>query len=353
MWAIVVKEFRELRRDRRMVALMILLPLLLLVVFGYAARFDTQSVATKIVGPQAEQVAAGLPSLFDVTSTDTSADRAAAISDLRTGDYAVIVVTSASGTPPELLVDGANLFSAQAVTRAVASARIPARVTVMFNPSLATSAVMVPGIIGILLVFVGTLATSLGVVRERQSGTLEQLAVMPFRPRDVFIGKIAPYFLVAAVDTVVVVIVGIGLFNVPFRGSVTVFVLGALLFLFVTLSFGVLISAVSQTQGQAIQLTMMTLLPQILLSGFIFPVTSMAAGVRWIAYVLPLKYFVDISRGIMLRGAPISALWVPLLMLALLGAGVFTISLVLFRRDLAPSAAETAEPDKVLAGAER
>jgi ABC-2 type transport system permease protein len=336
VWAIIVKEFRELRRDRRMVALMILLPLLLLVVFGYAARFDVHSVDTKVVGPQATQESEQLPALFDVQSVDAGADRADAVSDLRTGDYAVILVTGAPGTQPELLIDGANLVTAQAVAKAAASANLPVKVTVLFNPSLATSVVMVPGIIGILLVFVGTLATSLGVVRERQSGTLEQLAVMPFRPRDVFVGKVAPYFLVAALDTVVVVSVALGVFNVPFRGSVPVFVLGALLFLFVTLSVGVLISSVSETQGQAIQLTMMSLLPQILLSGFIFPVASMAAGVRWIAYLFPLKYFIDISRGVMLRDAPISALWVPLLMLAALGAAAFTLSLVRFRRDLAP-----------------
>jgi ABC-2 type transport system permease protein len=106
---------------------------------------------------------------------------------------------------------------------------------------------------------------------------------------------------------------------------------------FVTLSIGVLISSVSENQGQAIQLTMMTLLPQILLSGFVFPVTSMAPGVRWIAYLLPLKYFIDIARGVMLRGAPLSALWFPMLMLTVLGATVFALSLLRFRRDLAPT----------------
>jgi ABC-2 type transport system permease protein len=353
MWAIVVKEFRELRRDRRMVALMVLLPLLLLVVFGYAARFDVGSVGVKVVGPQATLAAGRLPSLLDVKSVDPDEDRAGAVADLRTGDYSAILVTAGLGSRPELLVDGASLFDAQAITKAAAQANVPVKVTVLFNPSLATSAVMVPGIIGILLVFVGTLATSLGVVRERQSGTLEQLAVMPFRPRDVFVGKVAPYFLVAALDTVIVVSVGLGVFDVPFRGSVPVFVLGALLFLFVTLSFGVLISSVSETQGQAIQLTMMTLLPQILLSGFIFPVASMAAGVRWIAYLLPLKYFVDISRGVMLRGAPIDALWLPLLMLAALGTVVFALSIVRFRRDLAPRIPDVPASPEAPLGAQR
>ena len=350
MWAIVVKEFQEVRRDRRLVALMVLIPLLLLVVFGYAASFDVKSVPTKVVGPLAEQTAARLPSLFDVSSVRVAEDRADAVADLRTGDYAVVVVTGAAPASTEMLVDGTSLFDAQAISKVVAQSGQPIKVSVLFNPTLATSAVMVPGIIGILLVFVGTLATALGVVRERQSGTLEQLAVMPFRPRDVFVGKVAPYFLIAAIDTAIVVAVGLAVFHVPFRGSIPVFVLGALLFLFVTLSIGVLISSVSENQGQAIQLTMMTLLPQILLSGFIFPVSSMAAGVRWIAYLLPLKYFVDVSRGVMLRAAPLSSLWFPLLMLAVLGAVAFTLSLVRFRRDLAPNVtASAAPPDPVVA----
>jgi ABC-2 type transport system permease protein len=344
VWAIVVKEFREVRRDRRLVALMVLIPLLLLVVFGYAASFDVKSVPTKVVGPLAEQAARRLPSLFDVSSVRPGEDRDAAVADLRSGDFAVVVVTAAGSSQTEMLVDGTELFDAQAITRAVAQSGQPITVSVLFNPKLATSAVMVPGIIGILLVFVGTLATALGVVRERQSGTLEQLAVMPFRPRDVFVGKVAPYFVIAALDTAVVVTVGLAVFHVPFRGSIPVFVLGALLFLFVTLSIGVLISSVSENQGQAIQLTMMTLLPQILLSGFIFPVSSMAAGVRWIAYLLPLKYFVDISRGVMLRAAPLSSLWFPLLMLAVLGAAAFTLSLIRFRRDLAPNVTTSPAP---------
>ncbi len=346
MWAIVVKEFRELRRDRRMVALMVLIPLLLLVVFGYAARFDVSSVKAEVVGPRASAAASQLPPIFHVKAVKPDADRASAVRDLRRGDYAVVLVTSAEAKP-ELLVDGASLFDAQAVTKGVAGAQLPVKVTVLFNPTLRTSSVMVPGIIGILLVFAGTLATSLGVVRERQTGTLEQLAVMPFRPRDVLLGKIVPYFLVASIDTAVVVSVALGIFKVPFHGSVPVFILGALLFLFVTLAFGLFISSVSENQGQAIQLTMMTLLPQILLSGFIFPIDSMAGGVRWISYLLPLTYFISVSRGVMLRAAPIGALWFPLLMLAVLGAAVFALAAIRFRRDLAPNIKE--RPDEAVA----
>jgi ABC-2 type transport system permease protein len=190
----------------------------------------------------------------------------------------------------------------------------------------------------VVLVFIGTIITALGVVRERQSGTLEQLAVMPLRPRDVFLGKVVPYFGVAALDLAIVVGVGVGIFGVPFRGSYAVFGLGAILFLFVTLGLGVLISSVSENQGQAIQLSMMVILPQILLSGLIFPLTSIAVGVRWISYLLPLTYFNQISRGVMLRAEPIGPLWQPFVFLALLGLIVFTLASLRFRSFLAPAA---------------
>jgi ABC-2 type transport system permease protein len=211
----------------------------------------------------------------------------------------------------------------------------------LYNPALKTSYVMIPGLAGVVLVFIGTIITSLGVVRERQSGTLEQLAVMPLRPRDVFLGKIVPYFVVAAVDLAIVLGVGITIFGVPFRGSALVFGLGALLFLFVTLGIGVLISTVSQNQGQAIQLAVMTLLPQVLLSGLIFPLASIAVGVRWLAYLLPLTYFNEIARGVMLRAEPLAPLWQPFVFLALLGLVVVTLAILRFRRYLAPAPASS------------
>jgi ABC-2 type transport system permease protein len=329
-----LKEFRQLRRDRRTVALMIGLPLLLLVVFGYAASFDVSSLKTIVVGPGAGQVAAAVPEQIDVTAQHPAEGRADAVRRLRDGQATVAIVT---GAQPVALVDGSDLFAAKAAV-AVFGGRpgLPAP-QVLFNPELKTSAMMVPALTGLILVFIGTVATSLGVVRERQSGTLEQLAVMPFRPRDVFVGKILPYFAVATVDLVVIAAVGIALFQVPFRGSPWVLVLGALEFLFVTLGIGVLVSTVSQNQGQAIQLAMMTMLPQVLLSGMIFPLSSMASGVRWIGYILPLTYFIQISRGVMLRGASLASLATPLLALGGLGLVVFTLSVLRFRRDLAPA----------------
>jgi ABC-type multidrug transport system permease subunit len=353
MRAIAVKEFRELRRDRRTLAMLFLLPFLFLVVFGYAASFDIRDVPTVLVGPGARTAAAILPATFDVVATDAGGDRASAQDALRRGSAVVAVVTGAGGGTT-VLIDGTELFAAQAALRSlaelkaatansvvglspVAAASPSVQVSVLYNPGLRTAVIMIPGLCGIILVFVGTVATALGVVRERQSGTMEQLAVMPFRPRDVFLGKIAPYLLIAALDMVVVVVAGMLLFDVPFRGSAATFALGALLFLFVTLGTGVLISSVSETQGQAIQLAMMTMLPQFLLSGLFFPLYSMPWGVRWIGYLLPLTWFIKVARGVMVRGAPIGALWLPLAILAVMAVAVFTASTLRFRRDLAPA----------------
>ncbi|RFS84775.1 ABC transporter permease [Actinomadura spongiicola] len=334
MWAMIVKEFLELRRDRRTMAMIIVLPLVLLVVFGYAASFNVNDISTRVVGPRADQVAAELRGPFDVEGVDPAADEAAARDMLRDGDADVVVVTGTG--PSTALVDGSQLFSAQTAVAAAAKSDGRLRPDVLYNPDLKTSWVMVPALIGMILTFIGTIITSIGLVRERQAGTLEQLAVMPFRPSDVIVGKIAPYFVLAAVDMVIVAVVGSLLFDVPFIGSPLIFVVGGALFLFTVLGIGVLISTVSQNQGQATQLALMTMLPQILLSGMIFPLESMAAGVRWIGYLLPLTYFIQIANGTMLRAAPISAQWIPLVVLAGMATLVFTAAVLRFRRDLAP-----------------
>jgi ABC-2 type transport system permease protein len=350
MWAMIVKEFRQMRRDRRTLAMMIVLPILLLVVLGYAASFNVSSIPVALAGPQSAAVAGALPAVpcgsscsFTVVSSDPTAGRSWAQDQLRDGRAAVAVV---GGRAPIVLIDGSQIFTAQATVAALSKLHLAAagrklpspRVTILYNPKLKTSDVMIPGLAGVVLVFIGTIITSLGVVRERQSGTLEQLAVMPLRPRDVFLGKIVPYFVVAAVDLAIVLAVGIAVFGVPFRGSPLVFALGALLFVFVTLGLGVLISTVSQNQGQAIQLAMMTtMLPQVLLSGLVFPLSSIAAGVRWISYLLPLTYFNEIARGVMLRAEPIGPLWQPFVLLAVLGLVIVTLAILRFRSFLAPA----------------
>jgi ABC-2 type transport system permease protein len=371
MWAMAVKEFRELSRDRRTVAMLIALPLLLLVVFGYAASFDVGTVKTIVVGPQAQQLVDAantyVNSPVNIVAVRPQDGLAEAEDALRRGQATVVVV--ANEDRPAILIDGSDLFGARAAMQVFLDlkahsgpgTKIPMTLPtpqVLFNPDLKTSTIMVPALAGMILVFVGTVATSLGVVRERQSGTLEQLAVMPFRPVDIFVGKVLPYLVLAVVDMTLVIGAGILVFGVPFNGNPLIFALGAALFLFVTLGVGVLISTVSETQGQAIQLALMTLLPQILLSGLIFPLDSIAWGVRWISYFLPLTYFVEISRGVLVRGAPIDSLVEPLVAETVLGALVFSLSVMRFRRDLAPAGSggghtvrkEQTEGDATVAG---
>jgi len=359
MRAMIVKEFRQLRRDRRTLAMMIVMPVLLLVILGYAASFDVSAVPTVVAGPGAGAVVKALPETFRLAGTYEAGAQTPeewARDQLRDGHAAVAIVTG-SAPGPRVLIDGTQLFDAQKTLQELSALRSgtaattastagtaattagvtgSASVQILYNPELKTSYIMIPGLAGVILVFVGTVITSLGVVRERQAGTLEQLAVMPLRPTDVFLGKIIPYFVVAIADLAVVVAVGVAVFGVPFIGSAAVFGLGALLFVFVTLGLGVLISSVSQTQGQAIQLAVMTLLPQVLLSGLIFPLSSIVIGVRWIAYLLPLTYFTEISRGVMLRAQPLTTLWAPFVYLALLGAVVATLATLRFRAFLAP-----------------
>lgn len=337
MKAMILKEFRELRRDRRTMALLVILPVLLLVIFGYAANFTVSSLRTEIVGPQATVVESKLPPVFDVVQVSPQDGSSQAQQVLKDGDAEVVFDTTT--TPMTVWIDGANLFVAQTALTTIAKSGVQVQVQVLFNPTLKTSWYMVPSLIGLILTFIGTIITSIGLVREREAGTLEQLAVMPFRPADVILGKIAPYFLLASIDMVIITLLGVFLFDVPFNGNVIVLAVGAALFLFVVLGMGVLISTVSQNQAQAIQLAILILMPQILLSGMIFPLAAMPWAVRWISYLLPLTYFTMITRGVMLRGTPFvaPAMWVPILVLAIMAVVIFGLAVWRFRSQLAPT----------------
>jgi len=339
MKAMILKEFRQLRRDKRTVAMLVAMPLVLLIVFGYAARFDISDIRTAVVGPAAEAVESSLQEPFDAVVVDPSAGDQEARDLLRDGRASVAIVT---GSAPAVYVDGADLFTAQSALRRGGNLPEGVQAEILFNPDLSTSAVMVPGLVGLVLLAMGTIITSLGVVRERQEGTLEQLAVLPLRSRDVIAGKIAPYALIGVFDLVLITVVGLAVFDVPFRGSVWVFAAGSLAFLLAVLGIGVLISTVSQTQGEAIQLAIMVVLPQVLLSGLIFPLTSMPIGVRWVSYGLPLTYFVVIVRGVFLKATPFGPLIVPFLALVGLATAFFGLAMFRFRRVLTPARAARA-----------
>lgn len=377
MRALFIKEFQELKRDRRTLAMIIMLPLLLLLVFGYAANFSVDHINVKVIGPQASSTVSYLKSLpgadkFNfVADTSAPATPAQAQKLLRSPSGDVVVIPKAkAGTLSQrvdVYLNGAKLFTAQsakadlvqmqandmraqlkqlssAATQTQQSAQglrtNPTQaakeqgqklqalakqaqetntnwIKVEFNPDLKTSWVMIPGLIGLVMAVIGTLITSIGMVREREAGTLEQLAVMPIKARSIIAGKISPYFMLAIVDMSAVALAGVYLFDIPFNGQLWLFALAGGLFLGVVLGLGVLISTVSQTTAQAVQMAIMTIIPQTLLSGLVFPLESMATWVRCIGYLLPLTWFVQVSRGVMLNGSDAAQLWLPLSIMAL------------------------------------
>ena len=396
MTALIVKEFRELARDRRTLAMLVILPVILLIIFGYAANLSVDKVSVAVIGSQAESFAHKLATYsavrdkLDITHIEHTRGGEEAEQLLRDRKADVVVVADRPDTSDKpiseqmrVYTDGSNLFVAQtaqgafvqisaedaqnriteaksAYRNAAAQAQKAQRdhtaspaqgssaapagpgaappdftsmespkldpddlVTVLFNPELKTSWVMVPGLIGLILLFIGTVITSIGLVRERETGTLEQLAVMPLRPSSIILGKIVPYFIVAVVDMAVVTMLGVWLFGVPFNGSLWLFSLAALIFLFVVLGIGVFISSISQNTGQAIQMAILFMVPQVLLSGLIFPLTSMPLGVRWIGYALPLTWFREIAQGIMLRSVTLEGIWLPFVILAAMAVVVF------------------------------
>lgn len=380
MRALFIKEFQELKRDRRTLAMIIMLPLLLLLVFGYAANFSVDHINVKVIGPQASSTVSYLKSLPGADKFNFVADTSAPATPtqaqklLRSPSGDVVVIPKAkAGTLSQrvdVYLNGAKLFTAQSakadlvqmqandmraqlkqLSSAAAQAQQSAQglrtnptqaaqaakeqsqklqalakqaqetntnwIKVEFNPDLKTSWVMIPGLIGLVMAVIGTLITSIGMVREREAGTLEQLAVMPIKARSIIAGKISPYFMLAIVDMSAVALAGVYLFDIPFNGQLWLFALAGVLFLGVVLGLGVLISTVSQTTAQAVQMAIMTIIPQTLLSGLVFPLESMATWVRCIGYLLPLTWFVQVSRGVMLNGSDAAQLWLPLSIMAL------------------------------------
>jgi ABC-2 type transport system permease protein len=333
--AMIVKEFRQMRRDRRTMALLFVVPVLVLTVFGYAARFDVKEVPTAIVGATPPDLLQTLGPGFKIVERRPGGDEASARRLLRDSKAHVAFVASAGGT--DVLIDGTELFSAQSALRRVGG--LPrARVSILYNADLSTATVMIPAIIGFILLFVGLFITSLGVVREREQGTLEQFAITPLRPVEVILGKIAPYFVIAFLNLVLSALAGLIVFGVPFRGSLVLFAAFGLAFLFAVLGLGVLVSTASRTQGEAVQLAILLILPQVMVSGMVFPLQAMPAGTRWLGSIMPLTYFIIGMRSILLKAAPLQALWFPLAVLVVMAAAVFVLAVLRFRRELSITA---------------
>jgi ABC-2 type transport system permease protein len=347
--SLIRKEFIQMRRDRRTLAMMVAIPVIWIVVFGYAASFDVQNIKTIVAVPADSPTAALVAAALDASPAFTvvesgplsDAELEAAVKEHRAS---VGIRPPSTDTPGLLVADGSDLFTAQAAAQQInvliqnyaqqTGSSTYVKMDILYNPDLRSINYMIPGLVGIVMVFIGTMLTAVAVVRERERGTLEQLLVSPVGSMELMIGKIVPYMVVAFVDFVLVMVCGVYIFDVPFAGSPALLVVLSLAFLFVCLGMGLLVSTVSQTQQQAMQMAVFTLLPQILLSGFIFPLAAIPWPVRWVAYLAPLTYFLPISRGTFLRGEGIGELWIYVVVLLVYAVAIVSLAAWRFRRKL-------------------
>lgn len=354
---LVRKELLQIRRDPRLWRILVVAPMIQLMVFGYAVSTDVRHTATFLVDQDRSQLSRELVDAFTasgyfevVARSDSPDDLVAALdrSEAVVGlvilpgfgaDLAAASAASVGGVATvQLLVDGTNsnvatvaLGYAEGILRAFGVAEAgestaaspPTAVALheraWYNPSLESRNYNVPAVVGTLMMLVALLLTALAIVREREIGTLEQLMVSPLSPGELIAGKTLPFALIALFDLALVTTVAILWFGVPFRGSLAVLLLASLLFLLPALGTGLLISTVSATQQEAFLTTFLTFMPTILLSGFLFPVSSMPRVFRWIAQVNPLTHYLEIVRGVFLKGVGLGVLWPQ--HLALLGLG--------------------------------
>ena len=346
--AIVVKELRQLRRDRLTFAMIVGIPLLQLVLFGYAINMDVRGIDAAVLdqagSARSREVIAEIGSsqvleLRYRLSTPQQLD-----SLLRQGKISAALVLPADfearlerrDRPPlQLVVDGSDQ-SVQASARQLAAYPLPGwenrqavEVVNLYNPQRLAPLNTVPGLIGVILTMTMVLFTAIALVRERERGNLEMLITTPLSPWELTLGKVLPFVGIGLLQVTVVLLVGRLLFEVPIRGSLLELYGASLLFIVASLALGVFLSTLAQTQFQAMQMAFFTFLPQILLSGFMFPFAGMPKAAQWIAELLPLTHFLRLARGIMLRSAGLLELWPE--MLALLVFTVLMLSVAVMR----------------------
>ncbi|WP_439887899.1 ABC transporter permease [Pseudomonas sp. MBLB4123] len=334
--AIVSKELRQLRRDRLTFAMIVGIPLLQLVLFGYAINMDVRGIDAAVLdqagSARAREVVAeiGASQVLDLRYRLNSPQQLDAL--LRQGRISAALVLPADfearlqrqDRPPlQLVVDGSDQ-SVQASARQLAMYAPPGwdnrpavELVNLYNPERRAALNTVPGLIGVILTMTLVMFTAIALVRERERGNLEMLIATPLSPWELTLGKVLPFVGIGLIQVTVILLVGGLLFAVPVRGALLELYGAALLFIVASLALGVFLSTLARTQFQAMQMAFFTFLPQILLSGFMFPFAGMPRAAQWFAELLPLTHFLRLARGIMLRSAGLLELWTEMLALLL------------------------------------
>ena len=368
-WSVMQKEFLHILRDHRTLLVMILLPVAQLMIFGYAVETEVRHQPTLVVDHDRSQASwQYLEKLFNTGYFDfhgyveSQSDLIAAIDGGRARVGIVIPAGFAadlerSAAQALVIIDGSDpgvarsalgaatgasqdhafqLLSRAAARRGAGPIEPPIdlRTRLLYNPNMRSLDFMLPGILGLIMQTQTLMLTAFAVVREREMGTMEQLLVTPIRAGELLLGKITPYVIFTLVNTVMVLGIGYLWFGVPFKGSLVLLFGLSMLFLFSSLGLGLLLSTVATNQRQAQQLAALILLPSLLLSGYIFPRESMPPLIRDLGALFPLTYFLQILRGIMLKGVGLGYLQHHVLPLGVFSLSVFAVSVVAFRRRL-------------------
>lgn len=369
--SILWKEFIQLRRDPRLFPVIFISPILQLLLLGYAANMDIKHIPSVIC--DLDRSAAGREFLDGFLNSGyfTVADRVERLDAidryLDNGDASMAFVIPngfgddlAAGRTARVMIIADGSESQSASIGVNYAAMIAMRYTqkiifgmferlkgtglrpvivnpeirVWYNPELKSRNYMVPGVLGLILMLMTMSLASQGVVRERETGTMEQLIVTPVRPGQLIVGKLLPFVFIGIVDMVFVVVVARFWFAIPFRGSLALLFAGGLVFMLNTLGLGLFISTISRNQQQAMFTSMFFIMPQIVFSGFVFPIENMPRVIQMLTYAIPTRYFFVIIRGIMLKGAGLADLWPQGAGLAALGTVILTLSIARFHKKL-------------------
>lgn len=362
--AFVVKELRHLLRDRQTLAILLLLPLAQVVLFGYALRSDIHEIRVAFVDPAPDHATAALRDRFAGNGrfhTVAVSPTSRAIEPLfRRGEADVAVVFEpgfaerlAEGTPARLLLvadasDPNTGSTIQAYASAVIAAyqaevgaagpavRIVPQARMRYNPTLESVNLFVPGLIALVLTLMTALMTAISLSREKERGTLEVLLVSPLRPWQIIVGKVLPYLLLAFANVITALAAARAIFDVPIRGSVALLLGASVLYSLVGLALGVVVASVTASQRAAMLAAMLgTMLPNALLSGMIFPISSLPGWLRAITYLVPARWFIGITRGVMLKGAGVQHLWQELVVLGVMLIVLMVVAIRSFRPRLA------------------
>lgn len=364
---LIVKEFLQLLRDRRSLIMLFVSPILQLLLYGYAITTEVRNLSTVVLDRDATAVSRGAvdallaTGYFRVTQyAHNPADVARAL-DRGAATLAVDIPRGYSrsllaGSPMavQLLLDGANANTAtiaQSYAMQVLEAEgakslmrgggvltaqpVSLETRAWYNPALESRVYFVPAIAANIMLNLGLMLTALGIVREREQGTMEQLLVSPVTPLEIVIGKITPVAVVILMNVAVVDLVGILWFRVPFEGGLVMLGLASLIFTLAGLGAGVLLSAIANTQQEVSMSVFPVLMPMMLLSGMIFPISSMPRPVQWLTLLNPLRYQINILRSLFLKGAGFADLWPQLVPMGLMAAGLMVIAARRFNRRLA------------------